>query len=97
MDAMLAGRDGTSKTLIEYGGTSGRSYASGIAASAIAHLSCLMLVMFFTEVHPFGSVTAEPITVDIVTPDEVPRSREAGTAAEAEAEAPDAFDFPQRR
>jgi outer membrane biosynthesis protein TonB len=44
---------------------------SGITASAIAHLSFLMLVIFFTEVHPFGSVTAEPIAVDIVTPDEV--------------------------
>ena len=30
-----------------------------------------MLVIFFTEVHPFGSVTAEPISVDIVTPKEV--------------------------
>jgi hypothetical protein len=44
---------------------------SGITASAIVHLSFLMLVIFFTEVHPFGSVTAEPIAVDIVTPDEV--------------------------
>jgi outer membrane biosynthesis protein TonB len=44
---------------------------SGITASALAHLSFLMLVIFFTEVHPFGSVTAEPISVDIVTPDEV--------------------------
>jgi outer membrane biosynthesis protein TonB len=44
---------------------------SGITASAIAHLSFLMLVIVFTEVHPFGSVTAEPIAVDIVTPDEV--------------------------
>lgn len=30
-----------------------------------------MLVIFFTEVHPFGSVTAEPIAVDLVTPEEV--------------------------
>jgi hypothetical protein len=44
---------------------------SGIAASAIAHLSVLMLIIFLTEVHPFGSVTAEPIAVDIVSPDEV--------------------------
>jgi hypothetical protein len=28
------------------------------------------MVMVFAEVHPFGSVTAEPITVDIVSPDE---------------------------
>jgi outer membrane biosynthesis protein TonB len=43
-----------------------------ITASAIAHLSVLALIFVFTEVHPFGVVTAEPITVDIVTPDEVP-------------------------
>jgi outer membrane biosynthesis protein TonB len=45
--------------------------SSGITASAIVHLSFLMLVIFFTEVHPFGSVTAEPIAVDLVTPEEV--------------------------
>ena len=39
-----------------------------ITASAIAHLSLLALVFVFSEVHPFGSVTAEPIAVDIVTP-----------------------------
>jgi hypothetical protein len=44
---------------------------SGITASALAHLSFLALVIFFTEVHPFGSVTAETISVDIVAPDEV--------------------------
>jgi len=45
---------------------------TGIAASAIAHLWALMLVLLYTEVHPFGSVTAEQITVDIVTPAEAP-------------------------
>lgn len=45
---------------------------AGITGSAIAHLSVLMLVLFFTEVHPYGSVTAEPITVDIVTSAEAP-------------------------
>ena len=30
------------------------------------------MVVVFADVHPFGSVTAEPITVDIVTPEEVP-------------------------
>jgi hypothetical protein len=42
-----------------------------IAASAIAHLSVLALVFLFTEVHPFGVVTAEPIAVDIVRLDEI--------------------------
>jgi len=48
-----------------------RIIGSGITASAIVHLSFLVLVIFFSEVHPFGSVTAEPISVDIVTPNEV--------------------------
>jgi hypothetical protein len=50
----------------------GQILRTGIAASAIAHLSALMLVLLFSEVHPFGSVTAEPITVDIVSPAEAP-------------------------
>jgi hypothetical protein len=45
--------------------------SSGIAASAIVHLSVLMLIIFFAEVHPFGTVTAEPVAVDIVSPEEV--------------------------
>jgi hypothetical protein len=44
---------------------------AGITASAIAHLTVLMLVLFFADVHPFGSVTAETIAVDIVSPKEV--------------------------
>ena len=43
---------------------------SGIAASAIAHLSILTLLLAFAEVHPFRTVIAEPITVDIVSPEE---------------------------
>jgi hypothetical protein len=45
---------------------------SGIAASALAHLSVLGIVLFLAEVHPFSSVTAEPMTVDLVSPAEVP-------------------------
>jgi hypothetical protein len=48
-----------------------RIIGSGITASAIVHLSFLVLVIFFSEVHPFSSVTAEPISVDIVSPNEV--------------------------
>jgi hypothetical protein len=48
-----------------------RFIGSGIAASAIGHLSVLAMVLLFAEVHPFGSVTAEPIAVDIVSPAEV--------------------------
>jgi hypothetical protein len=45
--------------------------ATDMTASAIAHLSLLVLVFLFSEVRPFGSVTAEPIAVDIVTSQEV--------------------------
>jgi hypothetical protein len=44
---------------------------TGITASAIAHLSILALVILFSEVHRFGSVTAEPIAVELVSPDEL--------------------------
>lgn len=44
---------------------------SGITASAIVHLSFLMLLIFFSEVHPFGAVKVEPIAVDLVPPQEV--------------------------
>jgi outer membrane biosynthesis protein TonB len=37
-----------------------------MTASALAHLSLLALIFLFSEVHPFGAVTAEPIAVDIV-------------------------------
>jgi hypothetical protein len=47
-----------------------------ITASAIVHLSVLVLIFLFTEVHPFSSVTAEPIAVDLVTADEVAKKPE---------------------
>jgi hypothetical protein len=48
------------------------------------------MVLIFAEVHPFGSVTAEPITVDIVSPDEAtPPRREVPP----EAQPSDAFDL----
>lgn len=49
-----------------------RSIPTDMTASAIVHLSLLALVFLFSEVHPFGAVTAEPIAVDIVTPQEIP-------------------------
>jgi len=48
---------------------------TGVTASAIAHLSILALVILFSEVHPFGSVIAEPIAVDLVAPEEVTPSK----------------------
>jgi len=62
---------------------------SGIAASAIGHLSILTAVLIFTEVHPFGTVTAEPITVDIVSPDEAAKAEPIPTP---KTEPSDSFD-----
>jgi hypothetical protein len=49
----------------------------GIMASALVHLSVLALIFLFSEVHPFGVVTAEPIAVELVTPEEMTKQREA--------------------
>ena len=48
-----------------------RIIPSDITASAIAHVSLLTLIVLFSEVHPFGAVTAEQIPVEIVTPQEL--------------------------
>ena len=48
-----------------------RIIPSDITASAIAHVSLLTLLVLFSEVHPFGAVTAEQIPVEIVTPQEI--------------------------
>jgi hypothetical protein len=45
-------------------------------ASALVHLSALGLLLLFSEVHPFGKVTAEPIAVELVRPDEVTKKPE---------------------
>jgi hypothetical protein len=70
---------------------------AGITASAVAHLSLLVLVLFFTEVHPYGSVTAEPITVDIVTPAEAPPvPKKEEPPPEPKAKPSDGFDLPSK-
>ncbi len=42
-----------------------------IAASAIAHVSLVALVILISEVHPFQAAPIDTVAVDIVTPDEV--------------------------
>jgi hypothetical protein len=66
-----------------------RFIPTDIAASAIAHLSVLALIFLFAEVHPFGAVTAEPISVDIVTSDEIP-PREPDPPPPAQTPSPEA-------
>jgi hypothetical protein len=70
-----------------------RLIRTGIAASALGHLFAVTVVMISAEVHPFGPVTAEPITVDIVTPDEVPAPKPAELPPEPKAPTSDSFDF----
>jgi len=51
-------------------------------------------VLLYTEVHPFGSVTAEQIMVDIVTPTEAtPPPKIEEPPPQAPAKPPDAFDL----
>jgi hypothetical protein len=42
-----------------------------IAASAIAHLTLVGLIILISEVHPFHSAPPETVAVDIVTPEQV--------------------------
>jgi len=42
-----------------------------MTASAVVHLLLLALLVLFSEVHPFGAVTAETVAVNIVTPQEM--------------------------
>jgi len=42
-----------------------------IAASAIAHLTLVALIILISEVHPFHSLPPETVAVDIVTPEQV--------------------------
>lgn len=51
------------------------------------------MVLMFAEVHPFGSVTAEPITVDIVSPAEATPTPNDEEPLASKAQASDAFDF----
>jgi len=62
---MLAGRGGI-EILIKHGGTSPVHTRRPSQHRRLAIWLILTVVLVFAEVHPFGSVTAEPITVDIV-------------------------------
>jgi outer membrane biosynthesis protein TonB len=61
-----------------------RIIPSDITASAIVHLSLLTLLLLFSDVHPFGAVTAEQIPVEIVTPQELAEQQTPPEAPPAE-------------
>src|SRR5512138_2855834 len=48
-----------------------RIIPSDITASAVAHVSLLTLLVLFSDVRPFGAVTADGVPVEIVTPQEI--------------------------
>ncbi|MCK1733483.1 hypothetical protein IVA79_05800 [Bradyrhizobium sp. 138] len=47
-----------------------------VAASAIAHLTLVGLIILISEVHPFHAAAPETVTVDIVTPEQVKQEQE---------------------
>jgi hypothetical protein len=51
------------------------------------------MVLVSAEVHPFAPVPSEPMTVDIVTPDEVPAPKPVELPPEPKAEPSDSFDL----
>lgn len=54
-----------------------------VAASAIAHLTLVGLIILISEVHPFHAAPPETVSVDIVTPDQVEeQNKEQETKAE---------------
>ena len=65
-----------------------------MTASAIVHLSILALLLL-SDVHPFRSVTAETIAVDIVTPQEVVPDKPEPAPASLQSPSPEISAFPQ--
>src|SRR5436190_8140272 len=70
-----------------------RIIPSDMTASAIAHLSLLALLFLFSEVHPFGAVTAESIAVEIVAPQDIPEQAAVEKKPEPIPEPPPKLDF----
>ena len=61
-----------------------RIIPSDITASAVAHVSLLTLLVLFSDVRPFGAVTAEEIPVEIVTPQDLAEQQKPADPPPAE-------------
>jgi len=72
-----------------------RIIPTDITASAVAHVSLLTLVLLFSDVHPFGAVTAEQIPVEIVTPQELAEKQAPPDVPPAETKPAEAKPEPQ--
>ncbi|SDI16772.1 hypothetical protein SAMN05216338_101829 [Bradyrhizobium sp. Rc2d] len=59
-----------------------------IAASAIAHLTLVALIILISEVHPFHAAAPETVSVDIVTPEQVKEEIKEQETKEAAKEKP---------
>lgn len=59
-----------------------------LAASAIAHLTLVTLIILISEVHPFHAAPPETVSVDIVTPEQV-KQEEIKAEEKAQEEAKD--------
>jgi hypothetical protein len=70
-----------------------RIIQSDITASAIAHVSLLTLLVLFSDVRPFGAVTAEQIPVEIVTPQDLAENQVPPDDSPAEAKPEPQPDF----
>ncbi|MCP1765231.1 hypothetical protein [Bradyrhizobium japonicum] len=57
-----------------------------IAASAVAHLTLVALIILISEVHPFHAAAPETVSVDIVTPEQV-KQEEAKAEEKAQEQA----------
>ncbi|MHC2279300.1 cell division protein FtsN [Bradyrhizobium diazoefficiens] len=67
-----------------------------IAASAIAHLTLVALIIVISEVHPFHAAPPEAVAVDIVTPEQV-REQETKAEEAAKQKAPEPTPTPELR
>jgi len=72
-----------------------RIIPTDITASAIAHLLLLTLVLLFSEVHPFGAVTAEQIPVEIVSSKDIPEKHDLSEKQEPPENKPEPAPTPQ--
>ena len=67
-----------------------------IAASAIAHLTLVALIIVISEVHPFRSQAPETVAVDIVTPEQV-KEQETKAEEAAKEKLPEPMPTPELR
>ncbi|EJN05764.1 hypothetical protein PMI42_08338 [Bradyrhizobium sp. YR681] len=67
-----------------------------IAASAIAHLTLVALIIVISEVRPFHAAPTETVTVDIVTPEQV-KQQEMKAEEAAKEKAPEPTPTPELR